>query len=246
MTNHVMLNNVDHKDLRIITTRSREYGDNVRCTMTFSWEFRSVQAHYPIFFSKDPDTGKFMAVALFGFEEDENLFLDENGWDATYIPMMVLRDPFLIGRQQPAERADSTDGAMIHLDMDSPRVSHDDGEPVFLPHGGISEYLDSVNALLHTINEGYEVNELFLDALQTHDLLESFALDVTLNDGSENRMMGFYTINEEKLAQLDREALGDLQGKGFLQPIYMAVASLSNLRALIDRKNARIAKSDQY
>lgn len=243
MANHVMLNNVEHKDLKIITKRSADYGDNIRSAMTFSWEFRSVQAHYPIFFSKDGSTGKFMAVAMFGFEEDENLFLDENGWHAPYIPMMVLRDPFLIGRQQPADGAESTEGAVVHLDMDSPRVSDSEGEAVFLPHGGVSEYLESVNALLHTINEGVEVNQLFLDELEKHELLESFALDITLDDGSDNRLMGFYTIDEDKLAELGSDVLADLHEKGFLQPIYMAIASLSSIRTLIDRKNARTAAS---
>ena len=241
MANHVMLNNVDHKDLRIITTRSAKYGDNIRCAMTFSWEFRSVQAHYPIFFSKDEGSGKFMAVGMFGFEENENLFLDENGWGAAYIPMMVLRDPFLIGRQQPADGDESTEGSMVHLDMDSPRVNNSEGERVFLPHGGVSEYLESVNGLLHTINEGFAVDQLFLEALENHELLESFALDITLNDGSDNRLSGFYTIDEEKLAGLSSEALAGLHEKAFLQPIYMAIASLSNIRALIDRKNARVA-----
>ncbi len=34
MSNHVLLNNVDHKDLRVIATRSAEYGDNVMLAAT--------------------------------------------------------------------------------------------------------------------------------------------------------------------------------------------------------------------
>ena len=53
-------------------------------------------------------------------------------------------------------------------------------------------------------------------------------------------MMGFYTINEDALFELDADALGGLNEKGFLLPIYMAIASLSNIRDLIDRKNASL------
>jgi hypothetical protein len=62
-------------------------------------------------------------------------------------------------------------------------------------------------------------------------------LDIELNDGSQNRLAGFYTINEERLAALTARPAGRLHEAGYLQAIYMAVASLSQFRVLIDRKN---------
>ena len=238
MTNHVLLNNVDHKDLKVITTRSAEYGDNVQCATTFSWEFRSIQAHYPVFFTKNAGTEEFAAVAMFGFEDKENLFLNDTGWDANYIPLSIRREPFLIGFQQSADASSGDKEPVIHVNMDSPRLSESDGEAVFLAHGGISPYLEQTNSILNTINEGYAVHELFVKELVERDLLEPFALDIQLNDGSQNRLMGFHTINEDALFELDGDALGSLNEKGFLLPIYMAIASLSNIRDLIDRKNA--------
>lgn len=238
MTNHVLLNNVDHKDLKVITTRSAEYGDNVQCATTFSWEFRSIQAHYPVFFTKNAGTEEFAAVAMFGFEDKENLFLSDTGWDANYVPLSIRREPFLIGFQQSADASSGDKEPVIHVNMDSPRLSESDGEAVFLAHGGISPYLEQTNSILNTINEGYAVHELFVKELVERDLLEPFALDIQLNDGSQNRLMGFHTINEDALFELDGDALGSLNEKGFLLPIYMAIASLSNIRDLIDRKNA--------
>ncbi len=237
MKNHVLLNNVDHKDLKVITTRSAEFGDNVQCAMTFSWEFRSIQAHYPIFFIRIADSEDFSAVAMLGFEQKENLFLNDSGWDAHYIPLSIRREPFLIGFQQPNDPT-SVAEPVIHVNMDSPRLSESDGEAVFLAHGGISPYLERINSILNTINEGHAVHQLFIKELLKHDLLEPFALDVTLNDGSQNRLTGFHTINEEALFELDGAVLADLNEKGFLLPVYMAVASLSNIRDLIERKNA--------
>jgi len=238
MANHALLNNVEHKNLKIITTRSADLGDNVMSSTTFPKEFRSVQAHYPIFFHKQADTGQFQAAAVFGFEEGENLFLDENGWDASYVPLTIERQPFLIGFQSGTGSAEPK--TVIHVDMDSPRVSESEGEAVFLEHGGLSEFLRHINSVLHEIHEGFEGNQAFIDALLKHDLLETFTLDVELNDGSKYRMAGFYTINEEKLADLDGEALASLNHDGHLQPIYMVIASLSNIRNLIDRRNARL------
>ena len=240
MPNHVLLNNVEHKDLKVITTRSAEYGDNKQYAITFSWEFRSIQADYPILFRKGVEVGEFIPVALFGFEEDENLFLNDAGWDANYIPLTVEQEPFLIGFQQSASGGDAANEPVIHVDLDSPRISNTDGQPVFEAHGGISPYLDRVNSVLNTINEGYAVHQLFIRELVEHGLLETVAVDIELNDGSKNRLMGFYTINEGALYDLGGDILGSLNEKGFLEPIYMAIASLSNIRSLIDRKNASL------
>jgi hypothetical protein len=234
MPHPVLLNNVDHQQLRVITTRGSAWGDAVMSALTFPDEFRTLQAHYPIVFRKLDDGTGFQALALFGFEAGENLFLDGEHWDAPDIPLSVERQPFLIG----------VDGEqlMVHVDLDSPRISRtEEGEAVFLPRGGSSDYLERMNSVLLAIHNGLQGADAFIEALLVHELLESFVVDVTLDDGSLNRLAGFYTINEERLAALDDAALGRLQHAGHLLPIYMALASLSNFRSLIDRKNRRHA-----
>lgn len=229
MPNPVLLNNVQHKDLRVITKRGAQYGDNIMFALTFPSEFRSLQAHYPIVFRKTDDGTSFEAVALFGLQEGENLFLGEAGWDASQVPLMVERQPFLIGR--------NGEELMVHVDLDSPRVSSTEGEAVFLPHGGNSEYLDRMNSALLTIHQGLQAAGPFMAALKEYELLESFVLDVTLDDGSQGRMSGFYTIHEDRLAVLPAEALDRLHKAGYLQAIFMVISSLSQFRPLIERKN---------
>ena len=92
MTRHVQLNNIDHKDLRVDVRRSAALGDDVAFAPTFPAEFRELQAHYPIVFSKSPD-GSFQPVALLGFKDGQNLFLDQDDWDATYVPLAIERQP---------------------------------------------------------------------------------------------------------------------------------------------------------
>jgi hypothetical protein len=250
MANHALLNNVEHKQLRVITARGAAYGDAVMSALTFPAEFRELQAHYPIVFAKNHDGSGFDPIALFGFQPGENLFLrqglgqglgrDANGWDAPYIPLTVERQPFLIGR--PADgAAGANEGMMIHVDLDSPRLSTTEGEPLFLSYGGSSEYLERISRVLRSIHDGLETSKTFIEALLHLELLESFVLDIELNDGSQNRLAGFYTINEERLAALTGEQLARLHEAGYLQAIYMAVASLSQFRGLIDRKNRAFA-----
>jgi len=236
-----LLNNIDHKDLRVITTRSAAYGDNIWYTPTFPHEFRNLQAHYPIFFTKNVDSGKFQAVAVFGFENGENLFLNEKGWDAAYIPLSIMRQPFLIGFQDAKQDGVSSTQMVISVDMGSPRISKTEGEPAFLEHGGNSAYLEQVNSILNLIDQGYQRNAAFIDMLLGMDLLESFVLDVELDDGSEHRLSGFYTINENTLRSLKGDDLVILNNNGYLEAIYMVIASMSNIAALVARKNRLMA-----
>src|SRR5258705_5152943 len=124
MANGVLLNNIDHKDLRVVTARGAQYGDAVMSALTFPAEFRNVQAHYPIVFRKSAQ-GQFQPLALFGFEEKQNLFLEAGRWDAAYLPLMIERLPFLIGN--------ASGELMMHVDLASPRISRTPGRAAFLP-----------------------------------------------------------------------------------------------------------------
>lgn len=229
MASGVLLNNVDHRDLRVITARAAAYGDDVMLALTFPAEFRNIQAHYPIVFRKATDNGQFQPVALFGFEPRQNLFLGPQGWDASYVPLLIERQPFLIGH--------SGQQMMMHIDLASPRVSRSEGEALFRDHGGTTDYLERMNSALLAIHQGLEGTPAFVETLLAENLLESFVIDIQLRDGSQNRLAGYYTIHEERLASLAGHALERLQGAGHLQPIYMAIASLSQFRTLIERRN---------
>jgi hypothetical protein len=234
-----MLNSVDHKDTRIITERSAAYGDNIMFARTFPFEFRSVQGSYPILLHRDA-RGEIYPVALFGFEEGENLFLDEAGWRARYVPAMVRRQPFLIGFGPAATEGDGDRRRMLSLDMDSPRISTEQGTPLFEPLGGRTPFLEEMAALLETLYHGTEHGKQFIAALQEYGLIESVTFDITLEDGSRNQLLGFYAVDEEKVQALPDEALGRLSREGFLMPLFMMLASTVNMATLVEFKNARM------
>ena len=238
MAKHELLNNITHKDLRIVTRRSAEFGDDIASVLTFPSEFRNILGEFPICICKDPDSGKFHFSALMGFEDKENLFLVDDKWDASYIPLMLERQPFLIGQRQLDSSGDEQ--ILVHIDMESSRVSSTDGELVFLEKGGNSAYLQRISSVLQAIYDGGKQSQLFIEQLLKHELVESFSLDVELDDGSKNQLKGFYTISEEKLGKLPIDVLEGFMRSGMLQGIYMVIASLSNFRNLIARKNKQL------
>ena len=235
MTRHETLNNVSHKDLKVNTARRADLGDNVMSSKIYPMEFREVQAHYPIFFFRDQHS--VMPVALFGFEQNDNLFLNEQGWDAGYLPLLIERHPFTIGRSQTQDQSESL---VINVDLDSPRVNTVEGESVFLPSGGNSDYIERIASVLHAIHEGETLLPAFMDALENQQLLEPFFLDIDLGAGQSHRLSGFLTINEEKLAALDASVAADFHSKGWLAALHMVLASHSQVRELIRRKQARL------
>ncbi|MBB5212670.1 SapC family protein [Microbulbifer hydrolyticus] len=241
MTNAVLLNNVEHRDLRVITERSSSLGDDAWYALTFPLEFRALQGQYPIFFQKDANSDTFFPLALLGLEPGENLYLRDGKWTATHIPLTIRREPFLIGRQNFVEDGVQKTRRVIHIDLDSPRVNRERGEPLFLEYGGNSPFLDSMSDLLEAIHHGIEQSEKFVRALQIHGLLESITLDVTLDNGESNQLKGFYTIDEERLRALNAEDLNELHRAGFLEAIYMVMASQAQMRRLIDEKSRRAA-----
>ena len=173
---------------------------------------------------------------MFGVVKGENLFLDDRGWNASYIPLNIMRQPFLINI--PAQGSDQQE-SLVAVDLDNPRVNSEEGEAVFLEHGGHSPYLEQVTNILKTLQVGMQDSKPFFQVLEALDLIESFVLDAQLYDGSEHRLAGFYTINEDRLRDLDGDKLAALHRRGFLEPIYMVIASMANLPLLMDRKNER-------
>jgi len=233
MSRHVILTGEEHGTLRVRTEASGELGDAVMTSFTVPFEFRRIQHDFPILFRRDIDTGRFSALALLGFESGENLFLQDGRWIADYKPLAMAIQPFLLGRSA------SGDGpSHVHIDLDHPRVSNnEDGVLLFDSSGRPTPFVEQIGEMLSELDAGYRASEGFFAALDRYDLLEPFALDVELEDGSKHRMVGYHLINEERLRTLEPDAIAELHSDGHLMPIFMALASLSNLPKLIALKS---------
>lgn len=242
-----LLDNVTHKDLQVASWYSAELGDNVASTLTFMAEFVEVQKEYPILFRKDTKTGAYQAVVFFGIQKDENLFLCERdsatqvhpGWRANYVPAAMARGPFSVGFQRPAVASAQQVEPVVHVDMEHPKVGVEGGEPVFLPKGGTAPYLQRTMNALSIIRDGVALNKQMVDAFQKNELLEPVSIDIDLESGERFHIAGFETINAEKLLALSGAALESLNKPGFLQAAYCAMASLSNIKRLIELKNRK-------
>jgi hypothetical protein len=237
-----MLNNIAHKDLRVINRYGAEFGDNVGTVLTFPTEYEDIQREYPIFFRKDATSGEYHSIALLGFDKAENLFLDDGRWSASYVPGAILRGPFLIGFQQQEINGELRKEAMIHVDLDHPRVSRTEGERVFLDQGGNSPYLNHIASVLRGIHDGIEVSKATFAAFSELDLIEPVKLEIKVTAEEGYNVVGLHTINRQKLASLDGASLEKLNRAGFLYGAFLVISSMSNVKRLMAIKQRKLAQ----
>ena len=243
MTRHVLLDNVTHKNLRVRTALEKGRGYDVNVVRVFPSEFGLLQREYPLFFVKNAESGHFETIALLGFVDRENLYLTGTGWEADYVPLTVQRQPFLIGFQEQVVDGVPRQAPVVHVDLDHPSVGDTEGEPVFLPHGGESPYLERVNSILAAIRQGHEASRSLSQLLVGLELIESIALNVEFDDGSKQSLGGLYTINQDKLRGLSANGLEVLHGRSHLRDIYMMLASLLNVKRLVEKKNRLLSRA---
>ena len=241
MSKAVLLNNVEHKDLRVDSSPSAKYGDNVNRALAFPTEFGDLQKEYPILFYKDPKADKFQAHAILGLEKDENLFLGEEGWLGDYVPAVIARGPFMIGFQDREIDGSTIKEPVIHVDMDNTRVNADSGQPLFLAFGGDTPYLEKIMQTLQVIHQGAGIEDSFFSTLDSMGLLEPVNIEISLSSIANVNLRDYYTINKDKLAQLDAENLEKLNKMGILGLVYFALVSLGNFNKLMKLKNKKSA-----
>ena len=240
MARYELLNNIAHRELRVATGFGPEFGDEVGMVPAYPSEFAELQREYPIFLRRDAASGAWQSVALLGFEQHENLFLQEGRWNASYLPGAAAKGPFLIGFQEDWVDGELVQQAVMHVDLDHPRVNTDAGEPVFLPQGGNSAYLDHIAGVLRGIHDGNAFGADMFAALDAKGLIQPIKLDVQIDQQHRVGVNGLHGIDRDRLALLDGADLRELNGAGYLEGAYLMLASLHNMRRLIAEKQRRL------
>lgn len=231
------LNAEQHKSLGYVEKYGSEYGNQVGAVMILPNEFAKVQREYPILFRKDSETGRFLPVVLLGFEENENLFLDDNSnWSTRYIPLAMKQGPFIIGlQQQEAEQR-----LVMYVDVNDSRIQQNGAPALFNADGTSSTTLNEMRDVLLARHKGSESLEPIIEAFLKYDLLERVILEIDLASGATIKFDAGYTVHIEKLMALEKDAVVELHKSGFLSLAYNVADSVNNIQGLIDIKNAKM------
>lgn len=236
LPNRVLLDNVEHGSLRVDAHGLPEF-ESVNQALVVPGEFEDVQREFPILLRRDQD-GKFIAVALLGFEKGENLFLADGRWTTRYVPAAHRRGPFYLGVR---ERSPGSHELAIHIDLDDPRVGSADGESIFKELGGNSRYLDGAIDALHVVHDGLASAPEMFSLLEDLGLIQPIAIEARFEDGRTYEMPSMFTIAMDPLQGLTGAELERLHRSGFLAPTIFIRSSLPNLNRLIELKQRKLS-----
>ena len=211
----------------------------VNRAVALSVEFNELHREYPLLLRKTDEAPGFVAHAILGFEKDENLFVEGDRWTSTFIPATLARGPFSLGYIRAEDGGNAPAGMKVMIDEQHPRL-RPDGQPVFLPLGGESPYLEGIKRVLQTVDAGLRIDRLLYRELVAMDLLEQVKIEISVFTELRYDFSGYQSINQEKFAALNAEQLFRLHRLGLLAPVYFLISSLGNFQRLVNLKIARL------
>jgi len=232
-----VLNNIEHKELRVNVSKDIYQYVNVNRSVIYVTEVADLHKEFPILISKNADSSEFQLHCILGLEKNENLFVSEQGWTSRFVPALLARGPFSLGYPNKGEAAEGPTDPIICIDMDDPRVGAEDGEELFLPFGGQAPYLDYVKSALKSIELGMKYNNTLFAMVQEFDLLEPVSVNIKLSSSEEVNFSEYFTIDQEKLSKLGATELAQLSTSGVLSVLYFILSSMGNFQHLIDKKD---------
>jgi hypothetical protein len=241
MSKATVLNNVDHKNLKVDTRPESNHNKQVNRSMVHATEISELHKEFPLVFYKHTGTEKLQLHVILGLEKDENLFVGDSGWITRFVPALLARGPFSLGYKKTQEESESPADPIICIDTDDPRVNTELGEDIFLQFGGEAPYLEYVKKALQTIDSGIQFDKTLFTLVESMDLLEPVSIQIKLSNVEEINFSDYYTINQQKLANLTGENLRTLNQYGVLSLLYFVLSSMGNFQQLIALKNAKSA-----
>lgn len=233
MTRIVPLSKETHKSLKVDARAAAAYGDNQRFAHVIAKEFPLLVVHYPILFSKDANTGEFHCGVMLGFDEGENLFLEEWRDLEFYRPLGLQRVPFY------------AQGPDVAIDLDHPRVGVADGTPLFTEFGQPTRYLQSIIWAFQDLSSGMAVTRSFITGLLQLKLIEPIVIEAEFDDGTTRECTGLYTVNQDALSALPDQTVVELFRLGYLRLMHLMIASLKQCPVLARKKNGRMLKATE-
>lgn len=228
MNRIVALNYENHQWVRVVESRQSLSVINQHLIPLVPKEIFQAAVHIPVLITKNENTGKFGFSALMGFERGENLFVKEGIWDISFEPMHMRRQPFFVGKDNEHE--------VVCIDIESELLSREQGAPLFNKDESPTEFLTIIEETLGQLMVGEQQSERVLEDLLSAKLIKPLTMECTFSNGESKSLNGAYTIDDDRLLDLDEKLALSLYRNGTLAIIHLLQVSLQNMPKLIERK----------
>lgn len=216
-----------HKNKKVRNTTDFHFASGFHIAYITLHEFARAASIYPIVFLEDKAKDAFRPVVLMGLQSSENLFVaPDGGWRASYIPAMIRRYPFALGKA-------GTEGKyLICIDEDSDLLSDTEGSPLFDDSGAPTQVIENVKRYLTELQQMDLLTADFNRFLVEHNLLTPLNMRVNTAEQARN-ITGCYVINEERLSNFSDALFLEIRHKGYLPAIYAHLVSLPQIERLV-------------
>lgn len=225
-----------HATLRVKVNADFAHAKEMNLAAITLGELSACTCNFPVVFIQNPENKQVRPVAMFGLRPGENVYYGAEGWDSTYVPLLIQRHPFVIGFD---DRSDDPKLLATCLHRQSPFLSETDGIAMFTPEGEETEFLQTRHLMMRDIFEGEKFTDQFVRKVQELDLLAPVELIVQPESGELRRVAGLFTISESKLRALTDAQLQDLHKSDFLPACYVILGSLFQLHRLMRLRDGK-------
>ena len=232
MANIVAIKKDLHQKLKLSNKRNLKHVAGQHIVPVHAAEFAQAASSLPVVIVKDPDSERFRSVAMLGLEAGENLFLQDEKWTALSMPQSISMVPFSLGIDPDKENT-----LTACIDLDSEFIGEDKDLALFEDDGKESEVLTNVQQALGRLYDNERMTENFIKELQENDLLQELELNIALSTGEKKKLVGIFTINEEKIKNLSDDKVLDFHKRGLFVPIYSMLGSLTQVNHLVQLRN---------
>lgn len=223
----VALNHEQHKNVKITGQFSAESMEGRHVVPLMLQEFTAAAPHYPIFFLQINEK-QYSAVGVFGLKEGQNLLLKDGKFEGTYLPAAIRCYPFTLAQA-------SEEQLILCINEQADNVSNTEGQALFNEDGSQTEFFQGINNFFRDYIDANTANKNVLDQIVEMGLLRADGLQYRDAAGNENRVNGFFVIDQEKFNALSDEQFLTLRKFGVLPAIYAHFASLERIGNLISR-----------
>lgn len=223
-TKYIPLDKDKHSALKVNPVHNYEFVKDTHLASATLREFAQVASCMPIVFINDQKSGNFHTIAMFGLEQNSNLYFQNDKWLGHIVPLNVQRYPFDV----------RPDGEKLGVFFDeSSSLIGDEGEALFTEEGEPSEYLNNQQQLLGDIANSEMATQKFIKEVVELGLLDTVQLAVQYVNGENRNVTGLHSINEKRVNALPDEKILELKKSGYLGAIYTSMLSLGQLNRMV-------------
>lgn len=218
-----------HKNKKVAPVKDFNFVSDVHIASVMVHEFSRLSSIYPIVFLENPENGGFKPVVLLGLEQGENLFVEDGKWNASYVPAIIRRYPFVLAKGSEENKY------TVCIDEGSNLLNEEEGEALFNEDGEGSEVIERVKQYLGELQQMEMFTEEFAKFMLENNMFTPLNMKVRVENEIKN-IAGAYVINEERLNGLSNEKYLELREKQYMPVVYSHLSSLSQIERLLKLK----------